>query len=79
MWGGHPFPLYWEHAECRDRAEWKVQRVKERAQECTALPILSGSARSAPAGVKWVGGRPATLHVLQPEMVSPFSGFDLDF
>lgn len=33
MWGGHPFPFHWECAECRQGAEWKVQRGKQRAQE----------------------------------------------
>lgn len=49
MWGGHPFPFHWECAECRQRAECKVQRGKQRAQECIALPIFSGSA--GPPGV----------------------------
>lgn len=29
-------------------------------------------------GVKWAGGRHATLHVLQPEMVSPLYRFIMD-
>lgn len=41
------------------------------------LPIFSGSA-GPPWEGKWAGGRHATLHVLQPEMVSPFYRFIMD-
>ena len=49
-WGGNPFPFYWKNAECREGAEWKGQRVKQRGQECMGLPVLSGSAGSAGGG-----------------------------
>lgn len=62
------------------QAKSRVQSTKGKAESpgmhCTAdILWLCWATRGR---VKWAGGRHPTLHVLQPEMVSPFYRFIMD-